>query len=142
MKKQLFIRTTMSILLLVFVTLTSSCSKSELAGAGPGGMDSRMFTTWQHQEILGSGSFTSTTVTEITFLEDGNGFEEQFSISPITQTNRKRANFSWTTKRGNKVIFRFEGSSDIEATYSISDSGNVMSLSFPNGNKIVYSRLR
>lgn len=135
----MIIRTTLGITLLMLMLFMQSCKKESLSG--PGGIDGRLNGTWQNQEILGSGDVTQTSVSELTFEADGSGFEESFSLGPFGQTERKRSNFSWTAKGSNVVRLQFEeGSADFK--FTITDSGDAMRLTFPNGNKFVYSKIR
>ncbi|MBK9330780.1 MAG: hypothetical protein IPM95_16100 [Sphingobacteriales bacterium] len=136
--QQKIIRTTLGIILLILMLFMQSCKKESLSG--PGGVDSRLTGTWQNQEILGSGDVTQTSVAEITFNADGSGFEETFSLGPFGQTPRERSNFSWTARGGNVIRLQFEnGSADFKVT--ITDSGDGMALTFPNGNRVIYSRI-
>ena len=137
--QQMIIRTTLGITLLVLILFMQSCKKEGLSG--PGGVDERLAGTWQNQEILGSGNVTQTSVAEITFNADGSGFEEAFSLGPFGQTPRKRSVFSWTAKGGNVIRLQFDnGSADFKVT--LNDNGDVMRLAFPNGNKVLYTRIR
>ncbi|MFN8236742.1 MAG: hypothetical protein U0T77_01110 [Chitinophagales bacterium] len=137
--QQMILRTTLGVTLLLLMLFTQSCKKENLSG--PGSIDGRLTGAWQNQEILGSGDVTQTSVSEITFNVDGSGFEETFSLGPFGQTPRERSDFSWTAKGSNVIRLQFEnGSADFKV--SITDSGDGMALTFPNGNRFIYSRIR
>ncbi len=137
--QQLIIRTILGITLLMLMLFTQSCKKEGLSASGV--VDGRLNGTWQNQEILGSGDVTQTSVAEITFNADGSGFEETFSLGPFGQTPRERSDFSWTAKGGNVIRLQFEGGS-ADFKVSITDSGDGMALTFPNGNRVIYSKIR
>lgn len=140
MKTDKTIRSIVAMMVIFFAVTTTSCKKDNAFGpGGSGGFDQRIIGTWQFQEILGSGDFTQTSAVELTFNPDGSGFQETFSVGPFGQTARKRTNYSWSAN-SKELRFTFEGGKN-DATYSISDGGNVMGITFSNRGRTVYSRI-
>lgn len=134
------IRRVVAMMVIFFAVTATSCKKDNAFGPnGSGSFDERIMGTWQFQEISGSGSFTQTSVFELTFSSDGSGFQETFSLGPFGQTARKRTDYSWSAS-ANKLRLVFSNG-DNDAKYSISDGGGVLGITFENGNRIVYSRI-
>lgn len=142
MKTNKTIRRIIAMAVIFFAAILSGCQKENSVGpsGSSGSFDERIIGTWQNQEILGSGDVTQTSVVEITFNPDGSGFEESFSIGPFGQTGRKRNDFSWTGKSGNKLHLSFNDA-EVDGKFTITDPGDGMRITFANGNKIIYSRL-
>ena len=139
MKTNKTIRSIVAMMVIFFAVTATSCKKDNAFGpGGSGGFDQRIIGTWQFQEILGSGDFTQTSAVELTFNPDGSGFQETFSVGPFGQTGRKRTDYSWSAN-SKQLRFTFEGGKN-DATYSISDGGGVLGITFSNG-RIVYSRI-
>ncbi|HQD11360.1 MAG TPA: hypothetical protein PLW43_00325 [Chitinophagales bacterium] len=135
-------RTVCSIAVFMFMLFTQSCKKDNVGPNGSNsGFDERVIGSWQHQEILGEREFTQTFVDEITFRADGTGFEETFDIGSAGQSPRQRVNFTWSRKPNNVLSIRFDANNVFDIRFTITDSGEGMAMTSPNGTRKVFTRM-
>ncbi len=135
------IRRTVAMAIIFFAVIVSGCKKDNaLEPSGSGSFDERIIGTWQHQEILGSGDVTQTSVVELTFNSDGSGIQETFSVGPFGTTARETTAYNWSAKSGNQLHFAFDGGTN-DAKYTITDAGDAAGITFSGASRVVYSRL-